>query len=594
MSPVWGWRQVKGVAPSKSLAERERLEESQPDPKSWDQLDGGVRDALSFDGGFSLFCQTFLLRRPTPWREDAAKRVIEALEDKSRRSYFVVNLPPGAGKSTLMHDISAWLIAGGGVCDPLRGRAIRIMLGSFGMSTAAHYVRRLKQLLGSPRAFYDKEGQKAAELSLVQAFGRFKPRQAGIPWRETEFIVEQFGDIDLTEKEPTVQAASRERGFLGERVDFYCWDDLVTSANVRSREVRESLAEWTGDEVETRLEPGGVGLLVGQRLGPDDLYRNRLDVTFESSGEVRRKYQHIVYPAHSEATCDGSHRQWDARAAGCLLDEVRLPWEELDAQRQENPRKFRLVYNQEDVDAAGALIDEAWVIGGLDRDGFEAPGCLDKDRGFMEWPKGVSGLIDYVTVDPSAGNFWGIEWWAVRSARFKAGDLLQFDVDQGRLSGVMEDWQAESARLGHPIRAWVIEGNSAFKHLLQYDHYRTWARKWDVPVIPHKTGLNKTDLQTGVEALLPRLYRQGFKRLPGKREDSSARRFVDAFKRELTQYPDGATTDLVMADWMAEWNMPRILRAGQRDGRPTEIVGVKLPPYLLRQRQEFVYERASA
>jgi len=383
-----GWRLVRGVAPSKSLAERERLEEAQPDPKSWDQLDGGVRDCLSFDGGFSLFSEVFLLRRPTAWREDAARRVVEALQDRSRRTYMVANEPPGSGKSTLFtHDIPAWLICGGGLCDPIRGRALRAMLGSYAMTTATHYVSRLKRLLESPRAYYEKETQRRAELSLVQAFGRFKPRQSGTPWTREEFIVEQFEDIDLTEKEPTVQAASRERGFLGERVDFFSWDDLVTSANVRTRDVRENLAEWFGDEAETRLEPGGVGLLVGQRLGPDDLYRNRLEVSYvDDSGAPRRKYEHIVYPAHIEAACDGTHRQWDGLSDGCLLDEHRLPWRELQAERQSNPRKFRMIFQQEDVDPANALVDPAWLDGGTDSEGFVSVGCFDSStRSVSTW-----------------------------------------------------------------------------------------------------------------------------------------------------------------------------------------------------------------
>jgi hypothetical protein len=602
MSRQWGWRKAKGLGQSKTLIERERLDEEQPEPIPWADLDGGVRDCLRFDGGFSLFCEAFLLRRPTPWREDAAKRVVEALEDRSTRTYIVANEPPGAGKSTLFtHDIPAWLICGGGLCDPIRGRAIRIMLGSFGMSTAIHYVSRLKRLLESPRLYYDKEQQRQAELAFVRAFGRFKPRQSGIPWRETEFIVEQLADIDLTEKEPTVQAASREKGFLGERVDFFSWDDLVTSANVRSRDVRETLAEWFGDEAETRLEPGGVGLLVGQRLGPDDLYRNRLDVSFTDTDNIdKRKYQHIVYPAHDDQSCDGEHRQKDDAGAGCLLDQVRLPWRELSAHLQANPRKYRMLYQQEDVDPAGALIDEAWIDGGVDRDGVAVPGCFDRERAFLEWPKGVTGLIDYVTVDPSAGNFWALEWWAIqpetkvrylirglRSKSFVAGDLLQYDVGGAKLTGAMEDWQELSTKLGHPIKCWVIEGNSAFKHLLQYDHFRTWQRRWRVTVIPHKTGLNKIDQEMGVEALLPPLYRQGLKRIPRKPGDLDSLRFTRAFVKELTTYPEGATTDMVMADWEGEWNMARILMAARP--KAPQAADLHLPPYLRRQRFESEY-----
>src|SRR6266545_3105233 len=88
---------------------------------------------------------------------DAAMRTVEALQDESRRTYIVANEPPGSGKSTLFTcDIPLWLIAGGGFEDVLRGRALRAMLGAYGMTTSRHYVRRLRTLLESPRAFYDK------------------------------------------------------------------------------------------------------------------------------------------------------------------------------------------------------------------------------------------------------------------------------------------------------------------------------------------------------------------------------------------------------------------------------------------------------
>jgi hypothetical protein len=193
-----------------------------------------------------------------------------------------------------------------------------------------------------------------------------------------------------------------------------------------------------------------------------------------------------------------------------------------------------------------------------------------------------------------------LEWWAIqpetkvrylirglRSKSFVAGDLLQYDVGGAKLTGAMEDWQELSTKLGHPIKCWVIEGNSAFKHLLQYDHFRTWQRRWRVTVIPHKTGLNKIDQEMGVEALLPPLYRQGLKRIPRKPGDLDSLRFTRAFVKELTTYPEGATTDMVMADWEGEWNMARILMAARP--KAPQAADLHLPPYLRRQRFESEY-----
>jgi hypothetical protein len=61
--------------------------------------------------------------------------------------------------------------------------------------------------------------------------------------------------------------------------------------------------------------------------------------------------------------------------------------------------------------------------------------------------------------------------------------------------------------------------------------------------------------------------------------------FVTKLTKELTEFPDGATKDLVQADWQSEWNMARILAVGRRSPG-SAIVDVKLPAYLRRRQHE--------
>jgi hypothetical protein len=159
MSRGWGYRQSRIAR-----ADNERaLAEMPPDPKSYSELDGGVKDTLR---DFGLFSEVFLCRRPTPWRIDAAKRTVEMLLDKTKDDYVVVNLPPGAGKTSLFtHDLAAWLICGGGTEDPAVGRALRIMLGHRSKNKSAEYVLRLRRFLTLRGPFYDEKQKREADLS---------------------------------------------------------------------------------------------------------------------------------------------------------------------------------------------------------------------------------------------------------------------------------------------------------------------------------------------------------------------------------------------------------------------------------------------
>ncbi len=586
-----------------------------PAPRTWDELDPLAQAILE---DFGLFSEKALCRNPSPWRLKAAAISVEAILDKSEKHYAVANLPPGVGKSTLWTlDIPLWLQIGGGFCDPAKGRALRFMFGHRAMATAEHYVFRMKQILESPRPYYDFEQERRAEVSLVQLFGRFKPDPGlGDPskiWARDQFMVAQIGEFDYYQKEPTVQAASREKGFIGERVEYAAWDDLVTDASSRKLETVESDGQWMEKETERRVEPGGVLWLVGQRIGPNDLFRNRLNkVWADDEDQEHRFYSHIVFPAHHESTCDGNHRQWDAeeQGEGCLLDEKRLSWKEILKVRGD--RSFRTVFQQEDSDPTTVLVPPIWLDGGIDVYSDEVPGCYDHDRGFWEWPEGADDmkppLVGYAAVDVAASGWWAIEHWACADPmaprylisgtrrRMGANDLLDWDHGENRFVGIMEDWTQRSVDLGHPIRVWVIESNAFARHLMQYDHFHRWLKKrpW-LHVIAHQTQKNKTDPKLGVEALLPGLYRSGMKRIPRKRGDLEALSYVEAKKQELTTYipsspTQATTTDTVMADWIGEnrLQLGDILRLGSlpmfEEEEPENEW--KLPPYLLRQQKE--------
>ena len=586
---------AKGKTPMEYVAPRREREA--PDPKTLEELGTDARSAL---GDINQFAEMFLARRPSHWRYEAAMRVGELLASPDRE-FIDVNLYPGIGKSTFWGcDLPLWLIAGGFFEDPQYGRALRIMLGASTMKVSRDYLNVLRRLLDLKRPFYDKEQAVYATHTLALEYGRFKPDTSQGDesiWTRDQFLVAQLADVDLYQKEATVQAAARDSGFLGERVNLAIWDDIAIVKNASNSEIAEDLANWFEDECETRVEPGGLLALVGQRLSPIDLHRKRLDARVENEdGEQVPLYKHLTFPAHHDRLCDGTHRQWvPEKDEGCLTDAWRLG--EGDWRKAKSKANYRTVFQQEDADPSRILVQPIWLEGGTDPvSGFEAPGCYDRDRGFLEWPTGVGRLVDYVAVDPSVSGYWVATWWAVqpesrhsyliegRRARMQAKDLLDWNNATQAFSGWIHKMTVKSYELGHPIRCWIIEANAAHKYLWQFEHFRRWRSAFpNVQFRAHTTGQNKADAVMGVEGLLPTRYMSGLKHLP-KKQGMEALNFLRAFEKELTTYPFAETDDCVMADWIGEHNLDHIIRVGRRDiGSSPKVTDQNLPGYLRRQ-----------
>lgn len=552
-----------------------RKEDDLPAPKAADgELCEEAQHCLDC---FACFRLRYFGHVSTPWQVDAANRMVDWLESPEKE-FVVINVAPGAGKSTLVvHDVPAWAL--------VRNRGTRILIGSRTERQAKQYVGRLKTTMERthPPTASDDLKRKGlavdAVATLTGDYGRFKPTNPDV-WRNEEFTVAQVNDIAGSDKERSVSAYGMDGGFLGGRYDMVLWDDLVDKRTLRTAEAREQLINMWETEAETRLEPGGLLVLQGQRMRGDDLYRYALDLKagdpddYDSPDDRPQKYHHVIYRAHFEDVCKGEHSK-DAPAwkpdgtGGCLLDPQRLDWRSLKTIQANRAERFLVMYQQEDTDPANSLVNKVWVSGGLGEDGVEYPGCWDRDRGLAQLPKGLTGqLVSVATADPSPTKFWSIQWWIYHpdtEQRFlmdlerramDAPDFLDWDYNGGAFVGLMQEWQERSKALGLPITHWVFEANAAQRFVLQYDHAKRWQRKHAVNVIPHQTHRNKADVDLGVETIAPH-WRFGRVRLPGKQGNPgrmAAMKLVD----EVTSWPDGGTTDCVMAQWFFEYQLPNI------------------------------------
>jgi hypothetical protein len=507
---------------------------------------------------FAYFRLRYFGRKSTPWQERAAYEVLRALESDDKE-YIVMNEPPGGGKSTLFTcDIPTWLIA--------RNRRIRIMIGSRTERQARAYVTRIKRALerdAPVRADSDSLQRGIAfdaDACLQDDFGAFKPEGRSDKWRSEGLSVRQIDGVSLDDKEDTISAWGQDSGFLGGRFNLVIWDDLVDRKNMKTMESRDSMKEWWDGEAESRLEPGGVMLLQGQRIQSNDLYRYALD---KKNLDETPKYRHVVYQAHYEDICTGEHDGiTDAWPKSCLLDPYRLPWKQLETIKHNNPRVFEVLYQQRDGEMVGGLIDPAWIEGGIDMEGYLSPGCLDRDRSVLEAPPHLLETgWSYVTVDPSPTEFWGIIWWLydpetdnryiidIHRRRLNPEGFLSLDLDTMQFSGLMEDMRVESNRMGIPIDKVIVEVNAAQRWLINQPHVQRWMLATGVTFLPHTTSINKQDPKYGLESIGD-LFRQGKVRIPWS--GTATRNRVSILIEEGTRYPEADTTDVVMSTWFGK------------------------------------------
>ena len=535
----------------------ERLQPHQEGPRPYSSLKQAAKDSLH---DFELFRRRYFGRVSVGWQLDAANQLTDLLGagvGVGDKRYVVVNVAPGSGKSSLFtHDLIAWW--------QTKNRRLRCMIGSRTESQASLYTARLRYsyMRTKPIAPNDTKIEMGLEVPaqgcLVADYGRYKPVRPDM-WRRDEFYLAQYHEDPSDDKEPSVRAYGMDTGLLGGRYDVVVWDDLVDKASSRTPESREKLIEWFETEAETRLEPGGVFILQGQRVYPEDLYKWAVELGDHTLDG--RKYTHIIYKAHYDEKCpapgdaESTAHTPDAPAwpHGCLLDPRRLRFTDLAVWKSNKFSKYALTYQQEDVDPDDALVRREWIYG---TDGH--PGCLEPRLGV---PKGLKGdWYSIMSVDPSATHYWAIFWFIYQldpptlhvvdlvRDRIDAPEFLDWNASMGEFTGIAEDWWHRANDYNAPITHVIYEANAAFRHLLQYEHTHRWQYQRGVRILAHATQRNKIDPEFGVQMIGP-WYERGAIRIP---TDPRFQPMID----EALRYPNGNTDDTVMATWFALHNAP--------------------------------------
>jgi hypothetical protein len=119
----------------------------------------------------------------------------------------------------------------------------------------------------------------------------------------------------------------------------------------------------------------------------------------------------------------------------------------------------------------------------------------------------------------------------------------------------------------------AIEDNAALL-FLQSQLFEMWRWSRGITVFTRHTDRNRNDENTGVAALLVPAYRDGRVRLPWNGVEG--RSYIREKIRELIFWPNGKTTDTVMAEWTGAANLSKII-ATVKTGRVGSVITLNLP-----------------
>lgn len=540
------WRIQKGIAAksadARDLSSLERRDAADfPDPKSYEELSGDARKAAD---DFATFFRLYVGPELPDWEKTARSTPVYALEmaaqiSSGEHEYLLINIAPGFAKTTWLLSYVLWRWARG-------DRNLRVVWISKSETLAKRAVRWLQLMCVRPR--------------LASAFGRFKPATGEESvWTQVDF---RIAGADSVSTELSFQARGIETAVIGVRPHLIIADDVNDTRNAATEAQQETVATKWHDEIENRLEPGGVIAVVQQRMGRWDLSADLMQIRDIDDDDPdalsdRPLYHRIVFKAHDDTKCpgDGTH---PAYPDGCLLWPERWPYRALMRKKRTNKR-FDVIFQQEESVEGETLASKAWFEGGTDsKTGEQFIGCYDLTRGLCQRPSrdGMYGSV--VTVDPSPTKYWAIMWWLVDGDMWWAMDCVRermssaevLDVDllggTGELVGVLPRWCERAKRLGLPISHILLERNAAQRFMLQTQTAAVLQQRYEVSLVPHDTNTNKADPDYGVWGLQNRI-KYGKIRIPHLGAD--ARAAFEPFVRECCVYPDGATDDTVMSAW---------------------------------------------
>lgn len=432
--------------------------------------------------------------------------------------------PAAHGKTqTCVHDYCCWLAS----CFP----NVRVKIGTKNSDDAATRLLHLKTELESNER-------------LIEDFGLYKSDH----WREMEINVAQRS---IKSQDPTFRVFGSETSIYGQRATHLILDDYVTEQNSGSH-----VKEQTRGKLENYYWSG-----LNKLAYPNQKLLQRWVNTVVD----QRDLMHVVGSVNGRMPDDGrttwrstkGFYVWRRPSLDNTTDPPMVLWPaahsvaSLQLDRSNDIISFEKRMQNRARDPELLTFQPEWFYG----DPLQNyPGCIDPDRVLGQLPAKVNGNWTRVGgYDPNPGTsdnskYCGYIEFAFDTHQSDPKKYLVTDIVRFRDRLPEQEKFVVDRSVYRQLGLLLIEDNAANQWLLQLPNLQN-AVKSGRRIEGHNTNVkNKYDAETGVPALAG-IFRAGLIRFPYG--DEQSKKMSDTIINEFLDYPQGVTSDLLMALWFA-------------------------------------------
>lgn len=460
-------------------------------------------------------------------------RIEAALMDPLAKIVMILGHPE-SGKSTL---VSLWYV----LFNLARNVDSRTALVTKNSTKAQDLLTRIKRYL-TEEALYDD-----APRNLIEDFNGWKPLHGDLEWSQEQI----FTRHRLSgERDASVQALGLSKLIYGSRLDYLILDDALVQDNQISEVTRDRIDNWFDSEARSRAQRGQT-IVNGTRLLPQDLYGQ-----WKKAWSENRLFKGVYIPAILNEYTDDEAPSWPEYWTLDGYDEyMEINGEDVVVGYQmglrdiretivaKNPDRWRLVYQQEDVEVGSniftpAHVDAAFELGAARRLGQVFP----HERVILGVDPATTGRAAalVLAVDPTT---------RVRTVVdiFVGSGLGATGVRQELLYQFWEKYKAK----GNSIATTVVETNFV-KTLLGDESLMQRARAAGTQIVDHHTSgsgkRGKWDEEYGI-ASLAALFGGGLMAFANAGADDRAR--LQPLVDDMLVFPWSEVQDTVIALWVA-------------------------------------------